>query len=274
MTPPELTGPLNSWTALWPIFWTASYLHTKFPQPLSKKRVYGLLSMLIIYKIEIELLLVSSWIVDRCVFWMFLLFDAVWNDSFIPFENSSRSALLKIHFVRYVSNNALLSWLFLFSSHVKTCFLTEYFCWDGCWHISSPWHFLSLCLTWSCLAPGYKHCIHRTLLMIRVKRSLRNLGKRSIEFFGPFVGTWPTLLLILHFTWVLELWQCDLDRLSFLSSLSFCDFVSLLIKQCCCWTCSSFSGNWMSFWHYFSSLRSSSLIFMNHFVTLFSPTNW
>ena len=110
-------------------------------------------------------------VVDGCVLWVFWLFVAVWNDSFIPFENSSRSDLLRIYFERYVSDNAWLSWLFLCSSHIKTCFLTGYFWRNGCWQINSLWQFPSLCLLWSCLAPGYKHFMHRPLFFISLKRS-------------------------------------------------------------------------------------------------------
>ena len=117
---------------------------------------------------------------------MFWLFDAVWNDSFIPFENSLRSGLLKIHFVRHVSDNAWLSWLFLCSSHIKMCFLTRYFWWDGCWQINSLWYFHYSCLPWSCLVPWCKHCVCRPLFLIRVKwfvlvSSLQNVGMWSIE---------------------------------------------------------------------------------------------
>ena len=170
--------------------------------------------MLIVCKIYIELRLVSSAVVDWCVWLMFWLFDAVWNDNFIPFQNSSRSGLLKIHFLRYVSKNVCLSWLSLCSSHVKTCFLTGYFWCNGCWQIKSLWHFPSICLPWCCLAPRYKHCMHRPLFLIRVKRSFGVIIAKSwhakywisFEFFGPFVGTWPTLLHMLYFSWVLELW--------------------------------------------------------------------
>ena len=145
---------------------------------------------------------------------MFWLFDTVWNDSFIPFDNSSRSGLLRIHFLRYVSNNAWLSWLSLYSLHIKTCFLTGYFWCDGCWETKSLWHFPSLCLLWSYLVPGYKHFMHRPLFLIRLKQSFGVIIAKywhakywiSFELFGLFVGTWPTLSLMLHFSWVLELW--------------------------------------------------------------------
>ena len=125
-----------------------------------------------------ELWLVFSRVVDWCVLWMLHLFDAVWNDSFIPFENSLRSGILRIHFVWYVSNNAWLSWLFLCSSHIKTCFLRGYFWSDGCWQINSLWNFPSLCLPWYivCIDPYSWLELNDHLVS-----SLQNLDMPSIE---------------------------------------------------------------------------------------------
>ena len=148
--------------------------------------------MLIVCKIYIELRLVSSTVVDWCVWLMFWLFDAVWNDNFIPFENSSRSGLLKIHFLRYVSNNVCLSWLSLCSSHVKTCFLTGYFWCNGCWQIKSLWHFPSYVYLDAVLRQGtnivctgpYSWLEWNGLLV----SSLQSLDMRSIELVLNFLA--------------------------------------------------------------------------------------
>ena len=71
-----------------------------------------------------------------------------------------------------------LSWLFLASSHIKTCFLTRHFLCDGCWQINYLWHFPSLCLPWSCLAPGRYSWLEWNGLLVT---SLQNLDMRSNE---------------------------------------------------------------------------------------------